>query len=176
MPLPQAWIDELFRRLVLTYGAPFLKQYEGLKIEDVKSDWGDMLEGFQRFGKSIQHALQNLPPDRPPNALQFRAACRAAPTESQPLAIDAPAADPATVARNMAKLKAINLRAGEARGNAQAVIDTLELKMAQGIKLTGSQRHVLECCRRHVTPYAQAEAMQQFTPIPPESLPPGMRP
>ena len=77
MPLPSAWIDALFARLVLRYGSAFMRQYAELDVSSVMADWGDVLDGIS--GPAIKHALAHLPADRPPNAMQFRAACLAAP-------------------------------------------------------------------------------------------------
>lgn len=78
-PLPVEWIDRIFTKLSLTYGRAFMAQYEGLEPAAVKADWAHELAGFQRSPEALRYALQNLPADRPPNVLQFRAMCRRMP-------------------------------------------------------------------------------------------------
>lgn len=78
-PLPPEWVDRIFTKLSLTYGRAFMSQYEGLDPAAVKADWGVELAGFQRLPDALRYGLQNLPADRVPNVLQFRALCRRAP-------------------------------------------------------------------------------------------------
>lgn len=84
MSLPAPWVDRLFEKLTLVYGREFLARWDGVPIADVKADWAHELAGFERHPQSIAHALQHLPPDRPPTVLQFRAMCRAAPDSTRP--------------------------------------------------------------------------------------------
>lgn len=78
-PLPVEWIDRIFTKLSLTYGRAFMSQYEGLDPAAVKADWAMELSGFQRFPEALRYGLQNLPAERVPNVLQFRALCRRSP-------------------------------------------------------------------------------------------------
>ncbi len=78
-PLPADWIDRIFTKLSLTYGRAFMAQYEGLEPAAVKQDWAIELAGFQNSPEALGYGLRNLPIDRPPNVLQFRALCRKAP-------------------------------------------------------------------------------------------------
>jgi hypothetical protein len=77
--LPLHWIDRIFDKLTLTYGKAFALQYDGMDIDAVKANWSHELAGFHDKPDCIKHALQNLPPDRPPNVLQFRAICQKSP-------------------------------------------------------------------------------------------------
>lgn len=79
MSLPMPWVDKIFTKLGLVYGRALLSQYEGFDIDDVKADWAHELAGYEHHPESIAFALQNLPIDRPPNVLQFRAMCRKSP-------------------------------------------------------------------------------------------------
>lgn len=97
-PLPLGLVESLFARLLVTYGHPFLNQYEGLDMGVVHADWAEKLAGFQQQGEgdevdapAIAWALDNLTPGRPPNALDFKQLCRAyrAP-EDHPLGLPAP--------------------------------------------------------------------------------------
>lgn len=105
MPLPAAWVDALFARLSLRHGAAFMRQYEGLDPELVKRDWADVLSGFAARPHAIAYALDHLPPDRPVNALQFRALARLAPEPPQP-ALARPKPDPERLRDALARLKA----------------------------------------------------------------------
>jgi hypothetical protein len=79
MSLPANWVSKIFDKLTLIYGREFKARWDGMSIEDVKSDWSHELSGFADKPESIAYALKNLPPDRPPTALQFRDLCRKAP-------------------------------------------------------------------------------------------------
>jgi hypothetical protein len=71
MPLQASWVDNLFARLTVRYGAAFLRQWPDADLAVVKADWADVLDGCR--GESIGYALRYLP-NTPPNAL--RAASR----------------------------------------------------------------------------------------------------
>ena len=105
MSLPAAWIDKVFTKLSLAYGRDFLARWEGIDINDVKSDWGHELAGFARHPEAIAYALANLP-TKAPSVIEFRSICRLAPAPEAPR-LEAPKADPARVAAELAKLGAI---------------------------------------------------------------------
>lgn len=81
MSLPSPWIDRIFDKLTLTYGQVFLRRWQDLDIQAVKDDWAHELSGFQQSPQAISYALQNLPVDKPPTVLEFRAICRSRPPE-----------------------------------------------------------------------------------------------
>ncbi len=83
MSLPENWTNKIFQKLILAYGRDFTGRYEGVPLEEVKADWAHELSGYQQSPNSIAYALCNLP-DKPPNVFQFRAICRAAPSEAVP--------------------------------------------------------------------------------------------
>ncbi len=97
MSLPALWVDKLFTKLSATYGQSFLRQYDGVDPADVKAEWGEVLSRFQQSPDAIRYGLENLPPDRAPNPLQFRDLCRRAPDAAFPAlqALPAPPAGPA---------------------------------------------------------------------------------
>ncbi|MET3371998.1 hypothetical protein ABIC89_001039 [Variovorax boronicumulans] len=103
MSLPAAWVDRIFDKLTLTYGQVFLRRWQDIDMNAVKSDWAHELSGFERFPKSIAWALQNIPPDKPPTVLEFRAIARRAPEEEQPR-IEQAAAGKERIAAELAKL------------------------------------------------------------------------
>lgn len=99
-PLPNAWVDKIFKKLSLVYGRDFASRWEGLDVAEVKADWAHELAGFEANPKTIAHALQNLPPAKPPTVLEFRALAIKCPTEAVP-AIQAPPADPEKIAEQL---------------------------------------------------------------------------
>lgn len=103
MSLPTPWIDRIFDKLTLTYGQSFLRRWADIDLNAVKSDWAHELAGFAQHPRAIAWALQNLPPERPPTVLEFRAVARRAPAEDLPR-LPEPKADPARVAAELAKL------------------------------------------------------------------------
>lgn len=90
MSLPSPWVDKIFAKLAVTYGQRFLGLYAGLDLQAVKDDWGQELRGYAQAPKAIAHALDNLPTDKPPTVLEFRALCRTAPQYIQTPKLPAP--------------------------------------------------------------------------------------
>lgn len=73
MSMPASWVESLFSRLAIRYGAVFIRQYASMDADAVKADWAQVLDGFSR--EAVKHAIDNLPHEKPPNAMQFRAIC-----------------------------------------------------------------------------------------------------
>ena len=65
MSLPAAWTDKIFKKMTLAYGRDFLARWEGIDLNDVKSDWSHELAGFADHPEAIAYALANLPPMLP---------------------------------------------------------------------------------------------------------------
>ena len=103
MSLPTSWVDKIFDKLTLIYGQSFLRRWSDIDLNAVKSDWAHELAGFAQHPRAIAWALQNLPPERPPTVLEFRALARKTPAE-EVSQIEAPRADPSRVAAELAKL------------------------------------------------------------------------
>lgn len=142
MSIPALWVDELFTRLTVRYGAVFTRQYDGLDLKVVKADWAAVLSGCS--GQDIHYALQYLPEGMPPNVMQFRAVARRAPAPEVPR-IEGPKADPARVA-------ALVAQAGKAPADgmtpAHRVAYVLRKKLADGMRLTPAQRDQLAALDR----------------------------
>lgn len=100
-PLPQHWVEKLFRKLSARYGKAFLGQYDGIALQDVMDDWAEELGGFAQRPEAIGHAVAHLP-ERAPNVTQFRALCLGAPAPA--LALPPVPADPARVQAELAKV------------------------------------------------------------------------
>lgn len=77
MTLPDDWVKTIFTRLTVVYGARFVGQWPGLDPKQVMDVWAEELDGITSGG--VAHALANLPPDFPPNPMQFRALCNRRP-------------------------------------------------------------------------------------------------
>lgn len=124
--MPDAWVARIFDKLSLTYGAAWVRKWEGVDGAAVRADWGHELRGFQQSPHAIKHALEHLPPSEPPTVLQFRDLCLKAP-QFAPKALPSPPADPAAVARARESVRGIgrrmdrqwpmNLRDREQRGD-----------------------------------------------------------
>lgn len=98
-------VERVFQRLAATYCAEWHHAIAGTPISDVKTAWAHELSGFLASRETmlvVVWALENLP-ERVPNAIQFRNLCRAAPSAPAAL-LEAPRADPARVAAELAKL------------------------------------------------------------------------
>ncbi len=106
MPLQTSWVDHLFAKLTVRYGAAFLRQWPDADPALVKADWSEVLDGVR--GDSLSYALRFLPV-KPPNAIEFRELCRKAPVPQQlQLPAPAPQADPERVQRIMARLRRVD--------------------------------------------------------------------
>lgn len=143
MSLPAAWVDRIFDKLTLVYGQAFLRKWDAIDMNAVKSDWAHELSGFENHPKAIAWALQNLSPEKAPNALEFKFLARRAPPDELPR-LEAPKADPARVAEELAKLapvlKAPARRANTdwakaivARADAGEKVSSLPLRMAREV-------------------------------------------
>lgn len=103
-PLPPAWIESLFARLMTRYGSAWMRMWEGIDPAAVKADWSEELAGFQNRPKALKYALEYLP-DRPPNVQQFKAICARAP-EPTPPALPPPVTSPEVVAAALERMRA----------------------------------------------------------------------
>lgn len=103
MSLPTAWIDRIFDKLTLVYGQAFLRRWQDIDLNAVKSDWAHELAGFAQHPRAIAYALENLPADKPPTVLDFRAMARRVPASEVPK-LEAPKADPERIAAELRKL------------------------------------------------------------------------
>lgn len=98
-------IELIFGKLQVRYGAAWLRQWDGVDMNLVKSDWGSELVGFANNLEPLRYALRHLP-ERCPNVGQFRAIANGCPLP-QFKQLPAPAADPAIVAEELARQSGI---------------------------------------------------------------------
>lgn len=113
MALPLPWVDRIFEKLALVYGQAFLARWRDLDLDAVKADWAHELAGFEQHPQAIAHALQSLPPEKPPTVLQFRELARRAPLPEVPR-LEQPAADAQRVAAELSKLASVRTGPGPA--------------------------------------------------------------
>lgn len=104
MSLPTPWVDKIFEKCTLVYGQSFLRRWNDIDLNAVKSDWAHELGAFAQKPRAIGWALENLPEDKPPTVLDFRKLCRSCPPEVSPPAVEGPKADPERVAAELRKL------------------------------------------------------------------------
>jgi hypothetical protein len=82
--LPNTLIAAIFTFMSVTYGTGVMdRRYRDLELDVVKDDWARQLAGFAHHQEAIVWALQNLPPDAPPNVLQFKAIANRAPAPNR---------------------------------------------------------------------------------------------
>lgn len=168
MPLPLEWIDSLFARMAVRYGASWLAKWNGIDIAAVKSDWAQELEGFASNPDAIKYGLVNLPLDFPPNAAQFKAICMNRP-DIAPLSLAEGKAKPESVAKVNAK--AAELIEMWRNRKPRQWVDDLRAKQARGETLSFRQQEALKSAEEKHRP----EIVGTFTPIPVDVLPPAMR-
>ena len=94
-------IELIFGKLQVRYGAAWLRQWDGVDMNLVKSDWGSELAGFAQNLEPLRYALRHLP-ERCPNVAQFRALANSCPLPEFKQ-LPAPKADERVVAEEMAK-------------------------------------------------------------------------
>jgi hypothetical protein len=88
-PLPDNWIDALFARLTGLYGNRFTNMWANIDANLVRKTWASELGGLKPA--AIKYALDHLPDEFPPSALQFKKVCLMRPDDSPVITYDAPA-------------------------------------------------------------------------------------
>lgn len=94
-------IEAIFTKLQVRYGATWLRQWDGVDMNLVKSDWGSELSGFTQNLEPLRYALRHLP-ERCPNVSQFRAIANCCPLPEF-RQLEAPRASEEVVAEQIAK-------------------------------------------------------------------------
>jgi len=98
-------IDVVFKKLALIYGRDFTSRWEGIDLDDVKSDWAHELSGFEKAPHAIKYALQNLPP-KAPTVLEFRSIAIRAPAPDAPR-LELPKSNPEIAHKAIAEARAL---------------------------------------------------------------------
>ena len=148
--LPEGWIERLWAQMRATYGASFDRQWDcpagvepAVHVASIKAHWARELGCYLHNPDAIRYGLDHLPPDYPPNLLQFRAACNRRPEPALP-ALPAPKADPGRVAEVVRRAK----ESQAAQVNARAWIGALAAREKAGLRLTAAQRDMLRDAQR----------------------------
>lgn len=105
MSMPIKAVDRLFDRLGLTYGSAWLRKWDGMPINEVKSLWSHELAYYANHLDAVAWALENLP-ENCPNVVEFRNLCRKAPEVQKPR-LPEPKANPERLAAELSKLMQI---------------------------------------------------------------------
>ena len=85
MNLREEWIDRIFQRLTGIYGSQFTAKFKQIVdgvdegTANAKDVWAKELGNFGDKPEAIAYALDHLPTEHAPNALEFRDICRRAP-------------------------------------------------------------------------------------------------
>lgn len=127
------WVERIFEALSVAYGTRFVSQYGTTPPESVKRHWASVLDGFT--SGHVKHALDNLPPDHPPNAMQFRALGRGRPLPEPVKELPPVKAQAETVARAMAAVAPMR-----AKQSPKAWAWALKAREERGERITQAQR------------------------------------
>ena len=152
MSLPAPWVDRIFEKLTLVYGRDFAGRWEGMKMGDVKTDWGHELDGLQANPKCIAYALQNLPEKLPPTVLQFRAIAYKCPSENEHL-LPLPRASAEKIAAELLRMG--GMREKPAQTDMKEWARRIVSRHEQGDKVS---RYSLNCARVALGIVVQKEA------------------
>lgn len=152
MPLPASWVDHLFAKLSVRWGAAFMRQWPDTDPALVKADWADVLD--RTSGDSISYALRYLPV-APCTAMAFRDLCRRAPAQVLPaLTDDGVRADTERVRALVAGID----RGSSVQTPAQRCADAI-LASARGRgRMSPAQRAQIEAMRQRLTPLQRTQA------------------
>lgn len=176
--LPLSSVNEIFARMTVVYGSDWLMKWEGIDGDAIKDQWATDLGGFVNRLDAIQHALDHLPVDRPPNSLQFRVICMNAPYEAPPAdkieaAPQLPGMPPvkADITRLNAAFERYKELRAEAKKKPKQWAYDLQEREKRGEPLTEWQR---KKWRDVLAEVKLPGIVGDFPPIPRECLPPGM--
>ena len=139
MSLPAAWIDKIFAKMLIRYGADWTRMWNGLDdkaMQLVKADWAQELGIFAERPEFIAHGLDNLPTDRPPRVGDFLKLCGAMPPKAF-VALPLPPADPERVAAVVAQATAAKPKDHDSKAWARR----LRYRDTMGERLSIFQRH-----------------------------------
>lgn len=141
------WVDVLFTRLTVRYGDAWIRKWDGVDPNAIKTDWQETLQTvFDKNPHAIAYGLQHLPADFPPNVDQFLRLCLQKPTEHVALPAPVSKSSKGFAEAILARIKAAQDDSGLPMGEQCA--RRLEAKIAAGQKLSFPQRAQLEAIRR----------------------------
>lgn len=146
--LPSSWVDSLFGRLGVRYGAAFLRQYADIDLGAVKADWGAELAGFKTNPQAIAYALEHMPADKPPNASQFRALARMAPAPDVPRLPEPIAAMPERVSEAIGGITESWVQRKQENPARYCIARIMAIVEKRGGRMSTAQRQMIEACER----------------------------
>jgi hypothetical protein len=164
MPLPTSWVDHLFAKLAVRYGAAFLRQWPDAEPALVKADWAEVLDGTS--GDALGYALRYLPA-APPNALQFRDICRRAPAPTME-ALPAPhePADPGRVREIVARLHSSDAETAGLPLAERCARTILRIVAERGGRVSNAQAEQLRAMAHMLQPDTLTRARRYVTGMP----------
>jgi hypothetical protein len=153
----QRAIDRLFERLAAVYGPAWERSLGATPVLEVKALWAHQLQAFAERLEAVVWALDELP-ETPPNVIQFRNLCRSAPAAAAPR-LPEPQADPARVARELAKLGQLRAKpSGALVHSMKAWAYELQARDQAGHKIGVYARKAYQEVVRHQAALQQAES------------------
>jgi hypothetical protein len=165
MALDFRWVDLIHTRMLVRYGATWVRQWADVDAALVKTDWANELDGVS--STAIKHALDHLPAEFPPTAGQFRALCIRAPQYATPQ-LAGPRADPRRVAEEVSRMRGFQA----ARKPLQWAYDLQEREKAGEVLTLGQKASWRDALSKGI----DTTIVGDFTPVDPRCLPPGMHP
>ena len=87
--LPAEWVMRIFQRLTGVYGSQFRAKYSHVEngidigIAMAAEAWANELGDFVNRPEAISYALDHLPKDHAPNAIEFLDACKRCPRKEE---------------------------------------------------------------------------------------------
>lgn len=76
---PSDGLNYIFAYMSAAYGNQFIRAFEGVKLEMVRTVWQKELGQYLQSKAVLDHALSNLPKDFPPSVFRFRELCKQSP-------------------------------------------------------------------------------------------------
>jgi hypothetical protein len=149
MPIPSAWVDRIFARLSIRYGAPFLAQWPDAAPDVIKADWAKVLANLSM--DDIAYGLENLPA-APPKAMAFRDLCLSAPRPATKL-LPEPKASPELVrrvAKTIADCQESVQESRRGRTPAQIALANILAICQRNRSMSASQRDFVATCAQMV--------------------------
>lgn len=161
-------IDRIFARLLVRYGNQWLRMWDGIDMDAVKTEWASELAVYSSNLRAIAYGLDNLPQDFPPNVSQFKAICNRRPDVQAP-ALPAPPINKEAAA---AALRAFKTAGKETPAE---FMHRLDLEVKAGTAIQARIRHHRIATENGYYGGGASSAGGDFTPINPDALPEGMR-
>lgn len=167
-PIPLHWVESLFSRMAIRYGALWLNHWQGIDLDAVKLDWATELAGLSN--EALKFGVVNLPLDKPPTLGQFKALCLRSPVGVQRMLTNDVKADPQRV-KQLAEKARLATALKRSKNRLQWAYD-LQEREKNGEHLNAAQMLMWRDALR--TP--AADSLGNFQGVDPACLPPAMRP